>query len=113
MGVSTNFYTIYGIKIDEYPNDFSEAYDDVYDDDDTPFVLMDGMCGEYMIFGEILFDSGDLRWGFENGDAFKSINLEDLADTEKDYKEQFIKKFPQFSHYMDGKFQLMTLAHFS
>lgn len=113
MGVSTHFYTIYGIKIDSYPDDFSEAYDEAYDDDDTPYVLLDGMCGDYMIFGKILFDSGDMRWGFEKGDAFKTIDIPGLLKIESEYKEEFLKKFPQFSHYMDGQFQLMTLVHYS
>lgn len=112
MGVSTNFYTMCGIKT-EWLDDFAEAYDDVYDDKDTPFVLMDGMGGEYFVFGNILYDSGDARWGFEDGDDFTEIDLSTLADREEKYKQEFIAKFPTFAHLMDRPFKLMTFAHYS
>ena len=112
MGVSLNFYTVFGAKLD-WNDDFNDAYDEVYDDKDTPFVLMDAMEGEYMIFGEVLFDSGDARYGFEDGDSFKEIELSKLADMEKEYKEKFIQKFPQFRDMVDKPFKLMTLAHYS
>ena len=54
MGVSCHFYTIHGVKI-AWDESFNEAYDEVYDDKDTPFILFDGMGGEYIIFGNIIF----------------------------------------------------------
>ena len=87
MGISTHFYTIYGIETKgKYPKDFSKAYYDVYEDVDTPFVLFDGMNGEYMILGVKLFDSGDARWGFENGDIFAEIDLNTLSTLESGYE---------------------------
>jgi hypothetical protein len=112
MGVSTNFYTICGIKID-WDEDFFYAHDEVYDDPDTPYVLFDGMSGEYIIFGEKLFDSGDYRYYFEDGDSFKEIDLSKLSDIETNYQQQFVAKFPQFKHLMDQPFKVMTLAHYS
>jgi hypothetical protein len=112
MGVSTNFYTIYGIKVD-WDEAFNDAYDEVYDDMDTPYVLFDGMGGEYIIFGEILFNSGDARWGFEDGDSFKEIDLSKLSEIETNYKKQFVEKFPQFKHLVDQPFKVMSLAHYS
>jgi len=111
MGVSTNFYTIYGVRT-EWDSDFSEAYDEVYKDPDVPFVLMDSMGGEYFIFGIVLFNSGDMRWGFENGDAFKEIDLGALSGLETEYRQKFIPKFPQFASLIDQPFKLMTLAHY-
>lgn len=112
MGISTNFYTVLGIKT-EYHNDFSEAYDEVYDDSDTPFVLIDGMGGDYMIFGTVLFDSGDARWGFEDGDSFTEIDISTFPQLEEKYKAEFSSKFPEFTHLMDKPFSLMSLAHYS
>lgn len=112
MGVSTNFYTIYGLKID-WNEEFSEAYEEVYNDSDTPFVLMDGMGGEYMIFGEVLFNSGDDRWGFEHGDTFKEIHTHKLLEIQKEYTDKFYAKFPDFLHLIAPPFKLMTLAHYS
>lgn len=103
---------MYGIKT-EWDDAFSEAYDEVYDDDDTPVVLFEALGGDYMIFGYTLFDSGDMRWGFEKGDVFKEINLSGLSDLERKYKLNFIEKFPQFAYLMAEPFCLMTFVHFS
>jgi len=112
MGVSTNFYTVYGVKT-EWNDEFHEAYDDVYNDEDTPNVIADGMSGEYIVLGIVLYDSGDMRWGFEKGDSFKEVELETLSNMERQYKSQFTAKFPQFSHLLDTTFKLMTFAHYS
>ena len=111
MGISTNYYTVHGIKL-EWNDEFNEAYDEVYDDADTPFVLIDGMSGEYIILGKILYDSGDLRYG-ETEDSFVEINLDILPDIEMDYKQEFIAKFPQFKNLVTEDFKLMTFVHYS
>ena len=111
MGISTHYYTIHGIKT-EWNSAFSDLLDEVYDEVVTPFVLMDLMGGEYMIFGVALFDSGDLRWG-EEKDTFIEIDPKSFTKLEKKYKKEFIAKFPQFAHLMDSKFKLMTIAHYS
>jgi hypothetical protein len=112
MGVSTHFYTIHGIKID-CNKKFNKVYDSVYDDADTPFILMDGMGGKYMIFGNVLFDSGDMRWGFEDGDVFVEIDTSSLTESENEYKQAFIAKFPEFADLMNSPFKLYTFAHYS
>ena len=111
MGISTHYYTIHGIKT-EWNSAFSDLLDEVYDEVVTPFVLMDLMGGEYMIFGVALFDSGDLRWG-EEKDTFIEIDPKSFTKLEKKYKKEFIAKFPQFAHLMDSKFKLMTITHYS
>ena len=111
MGISTHYYTIYGIKTN-YSSEFSEgSYDDVYNDEDTPFVLIDGMSGEYMVFGKVLFDSGDLRWG-DTKDCYVEIDQSSLPQIEVEYREAFVKKFPDFEHLIEGEFKLMTLVHY-
>lgn len=112
MGISTNFYTICGIKT-EWIDDFSDAYDEVYGDQDNPYVLFDDMGGKYIIFGEVLFNSGDARFGFKGGDHFKEIDLSKLSEIETNYKKQFVEKFPQFEHLIDQPFKVMTLTHYS
>ena len=100
MGVSTNFYTYYGIKI-PYSSDFSESYEEMYDHPDCPDILFDGMDGEYIVFGIRLFDSGDARYGFEAGDQFKEIDLSNLTNLEEKYKAGFKEFFPNFAKLMD------------
>jgi hypothetical protein len=111
MGISTNYYTVYGIK-GEFNDEFCEAYDNVYYEDGTPAVLIDSMSGEYIVFGTILFDSGDQRYN-ELGDTFVEIDIDTLPDIEIDYKKSFIAKFPQFASLMDASFKLMTFVHYT
>ena len=115
MGISTNYYTVYGIKYgyDDVPEDFMEHFDDIGYGKGMPTVIVDGMSGEYIIFGQILFDSGDLRWG-EIEDAYVEIDLDILPELEAKYRKDFAAKFPQHTHLIDGKpFKLMTFVHYS
>lgn len=113
MGIDTYFYTIYGVNT-EWNDKFYNEYDLVYDDKDTPWVLIDGMSGKYFIFGIPLFQSGNLRWGFDDGDFFKEINVDNLKELEAKYREDFGKKFPDHVHILGSEpFKLVSLLHFS
>lgn len=118
MGVSTTYYTVYGIKHDyDGIKEFLEGpYEDAYYDDDTPTItptiIVDSMSGEYAIFGKVLYDSGDLYEG-ECKDSFVEIDLKTLPEIEASYKKEFITKFPEYSHLLDRPFKLMTFVHYS
>ena len=115
MGINTHYYTVYGIKHDwdSVPEEFREQdYDEAWNDDDTPNIIIDGMSGSYIIFGEILFDSGNLRWG-DMEDVFVEIDLAALPEIESKYKAEFIAKFPKWKDLVDKPFNLMTFAHYS
>ncbi len=113
MGISTNVYTYYGIKVERYDEAFSKAYDEKYDDPQCPNVLFDGIDAEYMILGKCLFDSGDFRWDMEDGDDLQEIDLAQLPKYEIEYKEKFRKFFPEFAHLVDKPFKIMTFTHYS
>ena len=113
MGIDTYFYTIFGVKT-EWDDALYEDYDPVYDDKDTPWVLIDGMSGKYFIFGIPLFQSGNFRCGFDDGDFYKEINLDNLEQLEAKYREDFSKKFPSHTHVLGTEpFKLISLIHFS
>ena len=114
MGIDIHTYGIYGVRIDYYDSDFSEAYDDLYDT--CPLdIIMDGMGGDYMVFGKILFNSGNFRYGADDGDDLTLIatDPETLANIEKEYKLEFTTWFPKFYTHMDKPFQLMMFTHYS
>ena len=78
------------------------------------FDVIDGMSGKYFIFGIPLFQSGNLRWGFDDGDFYKEINLDNLEQLEAKYREDFSKKFPSHTHVLGTEpFKLTSLIHFS
>ena len=111
MGISTHYYTFHGVKL-PCNDEFTEAYDEVYDDDDTPLVLLESMCGAYIVLGNTLYDSGDLRWS-EVKDTFVEIDLDTLPALESKYKQEFIAKFPEFASLVEQPFKLMTFVHYS
>lgn len=113
MGVNIHYYTVYGVKT-EYINDFSDHYyeDDLFDKVEANEDV-DVIVGEdYMIFGKILFDSGDLRWN-DIEDAYVEINPAHL----KMYKVKATKAFnqlvPEYKQLLEGEWKLMTLVHYS
>ena len=111
MGVSTNIYTYYGVKI-PYNEELSESYDEVYNNPNVPDILFDGMSGEYIILGERLYDSGDFRYDMEDGDTWKEIDIGMLPAYEILYKEKFAKFFPKLTHLLDKPFKLITFTHY-
>lgn len=121
MGINTHYYTVYGVHVDGYDDELSDALygeGDLYlllEDSTLPEdfgLIMDGMGGNYMVFGKILFDSGDLRYNdFE--DTFVEISMDDLAEHKAQYIEQFMNYFPGFGHYLDREWKLMTFMHLS
>lgn len=115
MGISTHFYTIWGIRLalDDDTASFVTLVDnDNFYSADSSWALVDGMGGKYVILGKCLFDSGDQRYG-ECNDSFVEIDMNSLPALEQEYKDAFIKKYPHFAHFMDAPFRLMTLAHYS
>jgi hypothetical protein len=115
MGINTYFYTIHGVKTewdDEFHSEYYEAYD--HGIIGLPWVLVDGMGGKYIIFGTPLFTSGNLRWGFEEGDSYKELDLQNLNELEVKYREEFGKKFQKHVHLLGSEpFKLISLIHFS
>lgn len=112
MGTSTHVYTMWGVKI-PWDDEFNEAHELVYDDPDLPDMIFDGMSGEYVVLGKILFDSGDFRWGFDKGDIWKTIDPASLAKIESEYREAFCRKFPKFTHLLNQPFELHMFLHWS
>ncbi len=112
MGISTNIYTIHGIKI-PFDESFNDAYDEVYNDLKIN-IIIDGMSGEYMVFGIMLFNSGDIRYGLEGGDNFKELkSLEELIKPRDEYIEEFCKYLPEFRNLIDIPWTFFTFTHYS
>lgn len=107
MGVSTNFYTIYGVILEKYDPDFSEIH---WETKDAPFALFGE---EDMVFGVCLFDSGDMRWGFENDFVEQPKNFAALRKMEKEYRKKFQEVLPQYYHYIENEeFKVFGYAHY-
>ena len=118
MGINTHYYTVYGVHIESYDNELSDAlygegdlYSTIEECPDLD-IIMDGMGGNYMIFGKVLFDSGDLRWS-KIKDTFVEVDTEKLPEYKDKCVEQFMNYFPAFGHYMDHEWKLMTFVHYS
>ena len=118
MGISTHYYTVYGVHVDSYDDELSDA---LYGEGDLfniieecpdLDIIMDGMGGNYMVMGKILFDSGDLRWN-DFKDTFVEVDMASLSEYRYRCTEQFMNHLPGFGHYMDREWKLMTFMHLS
>jgi hypothetical protein len=123
MGINTNIYTIWGIKT-EWNDLFNDAYEEIEEQLVDEFgygkpqpsgsqveVVMDNMCCEYMIFGSILYDSGDMRY-WDDMNNYQEIDLNDFTEQEKEYKEEFKKLYPDHYHIVDKPFKLINVIHY-
>ena len=107
MGVSTRYYTVYGVYHEGYDSDLSElAYERKFD------LIMDSMGGEYYVVGATLFDGGDMRWS-DFKDIFKRIDLQDLDRIKEEYSEKFREILPEYADKLNGNWELMTFMHCS
>ena len=118
MGINTHYYTVYGTRINSYDDELSDALygeGDLYDtieENEHLDIIMDGMGGDYMVIGKVLFDSGDLRWS-EIKDTFVEIDLSKLTDIRLDVTQEMQKLLPDFVHYLSGDWKIMTFMHLS
>ena len=124
MGIDIKLYTYYGIRCD-WNDDFYDAYDEVesqlikefgykgpYPSERNINLLLDGMCGEYIIFGIELYDSGNMRF-WDNINNFEEINISNLKNSENEYREKFKKIYPNHYHLIEDKpFVLMNIIHY-
>lgn len=107
MGIDVSAYAVYGIKID-YDDEFSDAYNDTDEPKDFS-VIFDGMFGEYIVIGHVLFAA------YLDEDAeFTEINVNDLKKYDEEIRTEFMKKFPNHYHLIDGKqFKLFAFVYYS
>lgn len=109
MGVSTNFYTFWGIKV-PYSGEFGEYAGD-HEELQSPMII-DGMSGEYIMLGVILWNSGDFRYDWKGRTGDIMVDPADLQKIEDDYKKKFREEMPQFSDLMIPPFALHCFEHF-
>lgn len=118
MGISTTYYTVYGVSI-PYDNEMSDLlYEaDLYkefEDEGPCSIITDGMSGKYMVIGKILFDGGDLRWGdYKDTWAEISVSKDVLSMHKTLATEKFLKHFPDGKKYLKGPWKLITFMHAS
>jgi len=110
MGIDVHVYTIFGVKV-PWDDQFVDDYDDVYER--CPIdVIMDGMGGEYLVFGKNLFSRPNFRWG-DGGDGFTTISPESLPEIEAEYRREFSKWFPQHTALVEQPFKILSFTHYS
>lgn len=118
MGINTHYYTVYGVHINDYDDALT---DELYGEGDKYEVvensagldvIMDSMGGNYMVIGKILFDSGDLRWN-EIKDTFVEIDMDSLSNIRLQATQEMNQLLPDFAHYLNGEWKIMTFMHLS
>jgi len=125
MGINVNVYSIWGVRT-EWNKEFYDAYEeieeaniDTYGYNKSPAdaqveVLMDGMGGEYMVFGVELYDSGDGRWGEMVNSNEVDIYPEKMDTLKHEYMEKFKRLYPDHFEWLAAKpWRLVNLVHYS
>ena len=125
MGINVHVYSIYGVRT-EWNEQFSDAYEEVEDHNIKQYgynkepadaqieVLMDGMGGEYMVFGVELYDSGDSRWGEMVNSNEVEIDQTILDTMQEAYMTKFRRLYPDQYEWLAAKpWRLVNLVHYS
>jgi len=117
MGISTHYYTVYGVELpfDPLPSreDSEEFHEALYEKSSGFDHISDGMGGEYLLLGKVLFRSGDLRWN-DTEDTWKVIPLDKLEEIDKEWRSQFATQFPEQFHLVKNRpSKLITFVHYS
>lgn len=125
MGINMHVYTVYGVNIG-WDQAFYDAYEEIeealYDEfgygkpipaDRQVPTIVDAYASDYIILGEILYDSGDFRY-CDNMNSYQTLDVSNLVNIELEYKEQFAKLYPDHVHLLQGKdFKLINMIHYS
>jgi len=107
MSTKAISYVFYGIKLNY--EDHIEFIRDYYENDlEIPNIIIDGMNGEYIVIGNILWNCDVYL-----KTSFSEINLNDLQNLEDVYKNNFKLKFPKYSEMVNQDFKIICFIHFS
>lgn len=115
MGINTHVYSYWGVRT-EWNDDVHRRHEELYNQklDNAVEILMDGMSGEYMVFGVRLYDSGDARWGEMVNCNEVDISNNALDQMRWDYMSAFKKYYPdQFAWLNSKPWRLVNLVHWS
>jgi hypothetical protein len=108
MGINTHIYTVYGVKTggnDSFIEDYKGEADD-------PEIFDDCYCGEYIVFGVLIGDSGDLRYQ-EPADETLRYTTTEIDELALEYKQKFLKKYPKYYHLIDTQFRAITFYYYT
>jgi hypothetical protein len=111
MGTNINDYLVYGRKV-LWDNEFMDAYEKNWDDHIIN-VIADGMSGEYIVIGPIIWESYNHRWDGDSNTSFSDIDVFNLPKLEAEYKQMFREEYPEYSHWVDQPFTLFAFTHYS
>lgn len=117
MGISTRYYTIYGVELPYDPlssaGDNEEFHEILYEKSAGFDHIADAMSANYLLLGKVLFRSGDLRWS-ETIDTWNVIQLDKLEEIDKEWRSNFVTQFPEYAYLIENlPSRLITFAHYS
>jgi hypothetical protein len=126
MGINTHVYAYWGVRT-EWNHSFYDRYEEIEEKnidtygykgpvpiDEQVEVLVDGMGGEYLVFGEQLYDSGDARWGEMVNSKEIDFDGREFALKRIEYMARFKRLYPDHYDWLASKpWRLICLVHFS
>ena len=111
MGINLNVITMYGVRI-PWNDDLRDDLEDDYEDDYKIECVVDGMTGDWIYLGNILYDSGDFRY-FENMNDFQESEVWDLGNKRVEWMNKFRKLYPQHEHLvLSERWKLLNFIYY-
>ena len=82
--------------------------DDI-ESDDCLDVIVGPKDDNYIILGKVLFNSGNIYLEFE--DTYQEIDIGMLTHQRLDATASMAKHLPEYVHYMNGEWKIMTFLY--
>lgn len=108
MGVDVTFFVMYGVKLPYDKDLVNDIQSEDHTDNDIELVV-DYMCGSYIVLGNILSSMDE----YGGGSEFSEIDLDNLESGAEVYRKKFKSAFPKWGHLVDVPFKVVSFAHYS
>lgn len=105
MGVRSKIYSVYGVKLGFDDVDEEIRYGDKEPADNRLSVIVDGMCGEYIVIGLVL----DQTKAYEGFNGFTNITP---TSTQKTLTKRLVNNFLGEEFDKDPKFEVLVFTHY-
>lgn len=106
MGVDNTYYTMHGVVI--HDEDFIDKFMNDHDSIEVEHVY-DGMCGKYIVFGEILA----VHDIYSDDTDMREIDIQSLFERREKYIKAFVEEYPDLAWVMEKPFKIISFVHYS
>lgn len=125
MGINTNVITMFGVRIpwdEDLYSDYEEIEEKLIEEfgysnpkppDSQIPAIFDGMLGEWIYLGVVLYDSGDFRY-MDNMNDYQESDIWNLDNLRVEWLNNFRRLYPQHEHLaLNKRWKLLNFIYYS